>query len=35
MGPVGIFIAIPVSESLMTVASFILFRNGKWKKVKV
>ena len=35
MGPVGIFIAIPVSESLMTLASIILFRKGKWKKVKV
>ncbi|MEO8763375.1 MAG: MATE family efflux transporter [Ginsengibacter sp.] len=35
MGPVGIFIAIPVAESLMTIASFILFRKGKWKKVKV
>ena len=35
MGPVGIFIAIPVAESLMTLASFILFRKGKWKKVKV
>ena len=35
MGPLGIFIAIPLTESLMTVASFILFRKGKWKKVKV
>jgi len=35
VGPAGIFIAIPVAESLMTLASFILFRKGKWKKVKV
>jgi putative MATE family efflux protein len=35
LGPVGIFIAIPVAESLMTVAAFILFKKGKWKKVKV
>lgn len=35
VGPTGIFIAIPVAESLMTLASFILFRKGKWKKVKV
>ncbi len=35
LGPMGIFIAIPVAESLMTVAAFILFKKGKWKKVKV
>lgn len=34
-GPTGIFIAIPVSESLMTVASVILFRKGKWKVIKL
>ncbi len=34
-GPEGVFIAIVVSESLITVVSVILFRGGKWKKVKV
>ena len=27
----GVFIAIPVSEGLITITSFILFRRGKWK----
>ena len=35
LGPVGVFIAIPVSETALTVASFILFKKGKWKQVKV
>lgn len=35
MGPVGVFIAIPVAETMMTVASFILFKRGRWKQVKV
>jgi Na+-driven multidrug efflux pump len=35
MGPLGVFIAIPVAETLMTVASWILFKRGKWKTVKV
>lgn len=35
LGPVGVFIAIPVAETCMSIASFILFRKGKWKAVKV
>lgn len=35
MGPEGVFIAIPVAETAITIASFILFRRGKWKEVKV
>lgn len=35
MGPTGVFIAIPVAETAMTIASYILFKKGKWKKVKV
>lgn len=35
MGPDGVFIAIPVAESAITIAAFILFKRGKWKQVKV
>ncbi|MBZ4187494.1 MATE family efflux transporter [Niabella beijingensis] len=31
----GVFIAIPVSEAAITVASFILFKRGRWKLKKV
>ena len=31
MGPTGVFIAIVVSESLLTVLSIIVFRRGLWK----
>ncbi|MFY7729082.1 MAG: MATE family efflux transporter [Flavobacterium sp.] len=35
LGSVGVFIAIPVAETCMSIASFILFKKGKWKAVKV
>jgi Na+-driven multidrug efflux pump len=35
MGPEGVFIAIPVAETGISIASFILFKRGKWKKIKV
>ncbi len=35
LGPTGVFIAIPVTETLITIASWILFKKGKWKKIKV
>jgi putative MATE family efflux protein len=35
LGPAGVFIAIPVSESTLTVVSFVVFRLGKWKKVRI
>ncbi len=35
LGATGIFIAVPVAETLMAVTVFILFRRGKWKTVKV
>ncbi|WP_026704275.1 MATE family efflux transporter [Flavobacterium soli] len=35
MGPMGVFIAIPVAETAITIASFVLFKRGKWKKVQV
>jgi Na+-driven multidrug efflux pump len=30
-GPIGVFVAIVVSESLVTVFSVFVFRRGKWK----
>src|SRR4051812_3632046 len=35
MGPTGVFIAIPVSETVITITAYILFRRGKWKTVVV
>ena len=35
MGPLGVFIAIPVAETAITVAAIVLFRRGKWKLVKI
>jgi putative MATE family efflux protein len=35
MGPTGVFIAIPVSETAITITAYILFRKGKWKTVAV
>ncbi len=35
LGPLGVFIAIPVAEVAITIASIILFRRGKWKLIKI
>jgi putative MATE family efflux protein len=35
MGPLGVFIIIPIAETVMTIAAIILFRRGKWKLVQV
>ena len=35
MGPDGVFIAIPVAETAITIASYMLFKRGKWKLIKV
>jgi putative MATE family efflux protein len=35
MGPTGVFIAIPVAETSMTIAAYFIFRKGKWKLKKV
>ncbi|GGI25960.1 MATE family efflux transporter [Pedobacter mendelii] len=35
MGPTGVFIAIPTAEAGITIAAFILFKKGKWKKTMV
>jgi Na+-driven multidrug efflux pump len=35
LGPKGVFIAIPATESIMTVVAYILFKKGRWKTIKV
>lgn len=35
MGPLGVFIAIPVAETAIAIAAYILFKRGKWKKVMI
>jgi putative MATE family efflux protein len=35
LGPAGVFTAIPVTESTLTIVSFVVFRQGKWKKVRI
>jgi len=34
-GPTGVFIAIPVAETLITLAAWYLFRKGRWKNVEI
>lgn len=34
-GPIGVFTAIPVAETAITIAAYIIFKRGKWKLVKV
>lgn len=35
MGPTGVFIAIPVAETLIAAIYWVLFKRGKWKLVVV
>jgi putative MATE family efflux protein len=35
LGPTGVFIAVPVAETVITIIAYILFRKGKWKLKKV
>ncbi|WP_285056227.1 MATE family efflux transporter [Pedobacter ginsengisoli] len=35
LGPTGVFIAIPVAESGIALAGYILFKKGRWKTIKV
>jgi putative MATE family efflux protein len=35
MGYIGGFIAIPVAETAIAIAAWIVFKRGKWKEVKV
>ena len=34
-GPTGVFVSIPVAETILFIPSFILFKKGKWKHKKV
>jgi putative MATE family efflux protein len=35
MGPTGVFIAVPVAETMITIASFMVFKKGRWKRKTV
>lgn len=35
LGAYGVFIAVPVAETAIAIANYLLFRQGKWKKVKI
>ncbi|WP_285008056.1 MATE family efflux transporter [Pedobacter faecalis] len=35
MGPTGVFFAIPVAETGIAIAGYLLFKRGKWKTIKV
>ena len=35
LGPLGVFIAIPVAETSITIAAYILFKRGKWKTKQI
>ena len=35
LGPVGVFIAIPVAETAISLASWYFFKKGKWKLIKI
>jgi putative MATE family efflux protein len=34
-GPTGVFVAIPVAETMIALVAWYLFRKGKWKTVQV
>jgi putative MATE family efflux protein len=35
LGATGAFIAIPVAETVIAIAAYIIFKKGRWKQVKV
>jgi putative MATE family efflux protein len=35
IGPTGVFIAVPVAETAISIAAYILFKKGKWKDKKI
>lgn len=34
-GPTGVFWAIPIAETAMSIVSFIMFKRGRWKRIQV
>ncbi|RYG40453.1 MAG: MATE family efflux transporter, partial [Chitinophagaceae bacterium] len=35
LGPTGVFIAIPVAETAISITGAILFKRGRWKQIQV
>lgn len=35
LGPTGVFFAIIITETLITITGIIIFRKGKWKSIKI
>ena len=35
LGPLGVFIAIPVAETAISIAAYMVFKRGKWKLKKI
>jgi putative MATE family efflux protein len=35
LGPLGAFIAVPVAETAIAIAAYIIFKRGKWKEIVV
>lgn len=34
-GPLGVFLAIPITEVAVIISSYLIFKKGRWKKVKI
>ncbi|WP_300570442.1 MATE family efflux transporter [Flavobacterium sp.] len=35
MGPTGVFMAVPIAETAITLAGIVLYKKGKWKRMVV
>jgi putative MATE family efflux protein len=35
LGPIGAFLAVPIAETAIATAAYIIFKKGKWKTIKV
>jgi Na+-driven multidrug efflux pump len=34
-GPMGAFMGVPIAETAIAIAAYIIFKKGRWKEVKV